>query len=136
MSKLSITCLSLLVLTLILPVTNAIACDQDEDCGVGVCIKREKRAQGICYGLEPKQKQKNTLESPREKAIGLMGDPNKMLEEHFPGKKIGKICIVSTDCNKGQDCIILIIIEHVCHPLAIKPPKACFLAASLSRWNS
>jgi hypothetical protein len=105
MSKLSITCLSLLLLVLILPVTNAIACEQDEDCGVGVCIKREKRAQGICYGLEPNQKQKNKLKSPREKAIGLMGDPNKMLKEHFPGKKIGKICIVSTDCDDGQDCV-------------------------------
>ena len=105
MSILSSACLSLLLIILILPVTSTIACDQDEDCGVGVCIKREKRAQGICYGLEPNQKQKNKLESPREKAIGLMGDPNKMLKEHFPGKKIGKICIVTTDCNKGQDCV-------------------------------
>ena len=105
MSKVSWTCLGLCVMILVCPVTSVIACDTDQVCGVGVCIKREKRAKGICYGLELNQKQKNRLQSPRQKAIELMGDPNEILKEHFPGKKIGKICVVSTDCNKGQDCV-------------------------------
>jgi hypothetical protein len=96
-------CLGLMLATL--PAPDLIACDVDKDCGVGVCIKREKRASGICYGLELNTKQKNKAQSARSKAIDLMGDPNEILKRHFPGKEIGELCIISTDCNEGQECV-------------------------------
>ncbi len=101
--SLKYVCLTFLLATL--PVTGLLSCDTDRDCGVGICIKREKRASGICYGLELSEEKKEKKKSARSEAIELMGDPNRILKEHFPDKKIGKICIVNGDCAKDQECV-------------------------------
>jgi|TARA_B110000459_G_C16432717_1_gene412554 hypothetical protein len=84
------------------------SCEIDRDCGVGVCIKREKRASGVCYGLEvpvKKEKSDKKSETPRDQAISLMGDPHIILRKYFPGKAIGKKCVVQSDCNDGTECV-------------------------------
>jgi len=111
-----------LALTLVLPVASR-ACDTDADCGVGgTCIKREKRASGVCYGgsrtapaaaaphaaddsgddvtLKPVTGQR------RENAKAWLGDPDQMIKDNLPGKEVGGTCMVTQDCPVGFDCVV------------------------------
>jgi hypothetical protein len=83
-------------------------CETDQDCGVGTCFKREKRAGGVCYGLQlptKKDKTNHKSDTSRDQAISLMGDPHLILRKYFPGKEIGEKCIVQSDCNESQECV-------------------------------
>ncbi len=98
------------------------ACETDADCRVGgICIKREKRAHGVCYGGAPRDAtskdetpslpehevpNKPVTGERREHAKEWLGDPEQMLKDNLPGKAIGGTCMVSQDCPAGQDCVI------------------------------
>ena len=100
------------------------ACDSDADCGGGgTCIKREKRASGVCYGGDfdaPKDRAPSAASGSsdrpkvvprvtgqrRENAKAWLGDPETMLKEQFPGKAIGEVCIVTQDCPPGSECVL------------------------------
>lgn len=99
-----------------------LACDVDADCGAGgSCIKREKRARGVCYGrsdsaVEPSRKQApsgNTAVQPRpvtgehrERAKQWLGDPDQLIKENLPGTTSGAVCMVNQDCPAGLECVI------------------------------
>ena len=97
----------------------ALACDTDAECGVGgTCIKREKRARGVCYGgswdaVAPEAPQIGTPPSysgqvsgdQRQQLMEFMGDPDQLIREQLPGREIGGICMVNTDCPAGFDCV-------------------------------
>ena len=98
------------------------ACDSDADCGVGgTCIKREKRASGVCYGgsrttpaAEAQDATAPQVDVPmqpvtgqrRENAKAWLGDPDQLLKENLPGKEVGGTCMVTQDCPAGFDCVI------------------------------
>ncbi len=97
--------------------TPAAACDSDADCGPGgTCIKREKRARGVCYGRQdgaPQQAEVPPGAAPqtvtgerRERAKAWLGDPDALLEEHLPGRETGASCMVTQDCPAGFECVI------------------------------
>lgn len=78
-------------------ITPLFACDSDTDCpGGGTCIKREKRASGVCYGGGSP-----TLPgaSPPTAPIGggAVGGSLKLP----PGA-----CIVTQDCPAGLECVV------------------------------
>ena len=107
------------LLALTLP---SMACDADADCGVGgACIKREKRASGVCYGgarrSAPSKAEtpvQSVVEMPtqpvtgerREHAKAWLGDPEQMIKDNLPGKEVGGLCMVTQDCPRGVDCVI------------------------------
>ena len=111
------------------------ACDSDADCGPGgTCIKREKRARGVCYGraddaaTAPDQAGPSVIYPPdaglprsgdaasalpapvtgerREHATGWMGDPEQRIRDAVPNAELGGVCIVSSDCADGWECIV------------------------------
>ena len=98
------------------------ACDSDADCRVGgTCIKREKRARGVCYGGAPRGgasteaapaqptvelQTKPVTGERREHAKAWLGDPEQMIKDNLPGKEVGGICMVTQDCPSGFDCVI------------------------------
>jgi hypothetical protein len=103
----------------------SLACDKDADCGDGgTCIKREKRASGVCYGGSRAAPAAPTAEQPaspdaepdvvlqpvtgqrRENAKAWLGDPDQMIKDNLPGKEVGGACMVSADCPAGFDCVI------------------------------
>ena len=108
--------LPLLLLMLCAP--PAPACDSDADCGVGgTCIKREKRASGVCYGGHggaPAGDSAPAEEVPskplsaerRRNAEHWFGDPEEALHEQLPGKVVGAVCTVTQDCPAGFECVI------------------------------
>lgn len=111
---------------------HAIACDTDADCGSGgTCIKREKRARGVCYGggasrtdaPEPAPNPHPTetpILAPQDRSsMSPSGDAPIFGEEGYiepsaapsiidrldvPERSQGA-CITSTDCAGGQECI-------------------------------
>lgn len=112
----------LLMLLLCLSPVMVRACDTDADCGAGgTCIKREKRASGVCYGgsraapaAEAPDGADTTADVPlqpvtgqrRENAKAWLGDPDALLKENLPGKEVGGTCMVTQDCPAGFDCVI------------------------------
>ncbi len=110
-----------LALLLALPLVS-LACDRDADCGAGgTCIKREKRASGVCYGGsrsapattgEPAADRgedvaiKPVTGQRRENAKAWLGDPDQMIKDNLPGKEVGGTCMVTQDCAAGFDCVI------------------------------
>ena len=104
--------LSLLVTCLALGLPAA-ACDVDADCGPGAtCIKREKRASGVCYGgsiteppAAPVEPRRPTGER-RERAEAWLGDPEATIRENLPGHETGGACMVTRDCPEGFECVI------------------------------
>ena len=111
-----------LLLILLLP-SLALACDSDADCGAGgTCIKREKRASGVCYGGtraapaegEAAPSTDTEVDVPvqpvtgqrRENAKAWLGDPEQMIKDNLPGKEVGGTCMLSKDCPAGFDCVI------------------------------
>jgi hypothetical protein len=94
------------------------ACDNDADCGPGAtCIKREKRAGGVCYGGRA------DAEAPveaavipgvpapvegelRERATHWLGDPEALIRENLPDSELGGTCMVTQDCPAGFDCVV------------------------------
>jgi hypothetical protein len=88
--------IAIVAIGLIVTCPDVSACDADSDCGVGgICIKREKRARGVCY----KDKAK------RQQLMEFMGDPEQLIKEQLPGRKIRGNCTVTTDCPTGYDCV-------------------------------
>ena len=113
--------------------STVLACDIDSDCGAGgTCIKREKRARGVCYGgldnthtdTTPR-KENRDLQTAQPQAISPPakkpddGDAPIFGEEGYsepstnpriidrldlPERTSGA-CITSTDCAGGQECI-------------------------------
>ena len=75
--------IAIVAIGLIVTCPDVSACDADSDCGVGgICIKREKRARGVCY----KDKAK------RQQLMEFMGDPEQLIKEQLPGRKIRGNC--------------------------------------------
>jgi hypothetical protein len=107
------------LLSVLLACPLALACDTDADCGVGgTCIKREKRASGVCYGgsrdsVAPQAPQTGTPPSysgevsneARQQLMEFMGDPDQLIRDQLPGREIGGKCTVNTDCPAGFDCV-------------------------------
>ena len=108
--------LVLLVLSLLAASPSVVACDTDADCDAGgTCIKREKRARGVCYGercgatepeLRPVPSSAGHMpDHQRERMIEFMGDPEQLLKQHLPGREAGEKCLVSQDCPADFDCV-------------------------------
>ncbi|MCC6706734.1 MAG: hypothetical protein IT492_04140 [Gammaproteobacteria bacterium] len=123
--KLTLACLRLCAVLLLSTPLVSLACDTDADCGTGgTCIKREKRARGVCYGgsrsaprADPAEEQAAPDIAPdvplqpvtgqrRENAKAWLGDPDQMIKENLPGKEVGGACMVTADCPAGFDCVI------------------------------
>lgn len=114
--------LALLGIVLMALTVPGAACDNDADCGVaGICIKREKRARGVCYGGAPRgaaSDEPTSAQPPvdtpskavtgerRERAKQWLGDPEQMIKDNLPGKEVGSVCMVTQDCPAGFDCVI------------------------------
>ncbi|MGR8947013.1 MAG: hypothetical protein ACU84Q_03140 [Gammaproteobacteria bacterium] len=107
------------------------ACDTDAECGPGgICIKREKRARGVCYGggqSEPSETAPGTTDSnpvistpPVNPAspspsgdAPVFGEegyvepsaPPRMIDQLDLPERSSGACITSTDCAGGQECI-------------------------------
>ena len=99
--------------------TITFACDRDSDCRSGEsCYKREKRARGICYPSVDQKSQKEPKVNRdeielkavtgeiRQRAIQWLGDPLEIIGENLPNKAIGKVCIVTSDCPSGSECVL------------------------------
>ena len=84
------------LLTSVLLIADLYACDVDSDCGPGgICIKREKRASGVCYGGRVSKK----AEAPQT---------NTSTESVEKGVKSSELpCIVTQDCPEGMECVIV-----------------------------
>jgi hypothetical protein len=107
-----------LVLALAAPALPA--CDSDADCGPGgTCIKRERRASGVCYGraAAPEALPPASPDAPvvqprpvtgerRERAEQWLGDPQQIIEDNLPGQATGAVCMVTSDCPDGWECVI------------------------------
>ncbi|MGR8920503.1 MAG: hypothetical protein ACU85V_12875 [Gammaproteobacteria bacterium] len=108
----------LMVLAWGLAAVPAPACDTDADCGTGgTCIKREKRARGVCYGgsfdapSAETTPPANTVPLPvtgerRERARAWLGDPEANIRENLGDREIGAACMVNQDCPAGSECVI------------------------------
>jgi len=71
------------------------ACDVDSDCGTGgTCIKREKRARGVCYGGNPDEAA--PVEAPDPAFFDPLGTPT----ERPPNA-----CFVTEECPAGMECV-------------------------------
>lgn len=69
------------------------ACEIDSDCGVGgTCIKREKRARGVCYG-------------GREAPAASASDPAFFDPLSMPTERPENACFVTEECPAGMDCV-------------------------------
>ena len=93
------------------------ACDSDVDCGPGAtCIKREKRASGVCYGTRVDGEAPVAATAPgkpaavegelRERATHWLGDPEALIRENLPGREVGGTCVVTQDCAPGFECVV------------------------------
>ncbi|MEM7466387.1 MAG: hypothetical protein AAF387_05820 [Pseudomonadota bacterium] len=106
----------------------AFGCDSDAECGAGgTCVKREKRARGVCFGggktdqqnhSEPPSKQL-TETPPTEPSLSPSGDAPIFGEEGYvepsaPPRLIDRLdiqdadssaCIATSDCGGGQECV-------------------------------
>jgi hypothetical protein len=75
---------------------DCLACDVDSDCGAGgTCIKREKRARGVCYGGNPDQ------EAPPAPAP----DPTFFDPLSTPTERPDGACFVTEECPAGMECV-------------------------------
>jgi hypothetical protein len=83
------------LLALVLPISTLYACDADDNCGPGgTCIKREKRARGVCYGASPSVKEDTPAVKRAPESIETAVESSEME------------CIVTQDCPKGMECVI------------------------------
>lgn len=84
------------VLALALVSGGVNACDVDADCGAGgTCIKREKRARGVCYGG-------NLSASPDAATPPL----NVVDPLSTPTNRPADACMVTEECPAGMECVI------------------------------
>ncbi|MCB1748533.1 MAG: hypothetical protein H6977_12555 [Gammaproteobacteria bacterium] len=106
-------------IALLIATPPAPACDSDADCGPGgTCIKREKRASGVCYGrasdtpAPPVTPDAGTVAprpvtgERRERAKAWLGDPEAIIEQELPGHERGGTCMVTQDCPAGFECVL------------------------------
>tara|TARA_Y100001970_G_C14163651_1_gene820004 strand:- start:48 stop:464 length:417 start_codon:yes stop_codon:yes gene_type:complete len=111
MREKNLTLLFLFFFMIAIPIFSS-ACVTDGDCRFGeTCFKREKRASGICYSSIKNRSEEPVDRKPitgeiRDRAIKWLGDPEQIIEENLPNKKIGSTCIVSTDCPSGFQCVL------------------------------
>ncbi|MGE0484608.1 MAG: hypothetical protein AB7Q81_10750 [Gammaproteobacteria bacterium] len=107
------------VTALLLCAPLAQACDSDADCGPGgTCIKREKRASGVCYGRagdapsDPAAAVGGAVAprpvtgERRERAKAWLGDPDALIEQQLPGHEQAGTCMVTQDCPAGFECVL------------------------------
>lgn len=79
-----------------------LACDVDADCGPGgTCIKREKRARGVCYGRAPADA---PTEPPAATRLPDHVQNREALESRLEGTGIA--CQVTQQCPAGLECVI------------------------------
>jgi hypothetical protein len=108
--------LTIMVGALLLP-NLALACDSDSECGLGgTCIKREKRARGVCYGgdlSQPKAPAGTPAPGPAFAAPGpgggfLAPGPGIGLFDPLanPTERPANACVVTHECPAGMDCVI------------------------------
>lgn len=111
---------------------SALACDSDAECGPGgTCIKREKRARGVCYGGrgnaqtdatpadQTPERNRALPQAMAPESNSQSGDAPIFGEEGYvepsasPGiidrlelpERTSGACITSTDCAGGQECV-------------------------------
>jgi len=103
-------------LSVLLVSDPSIACDNDNECGGGVCIKRERRAHGVCYGgnlAKTVARARATTPQPGlvepisghgiNAPIPGVGLFNPLAN---PAKRPANACVVTQDCRGGMDCVI------------------------------
>lgn len=72
-----------------------IACDVDSDCGAGgTCIKREKRARGVCYGGG------DDAAMPPGPVAPPVFDPLSNA-----GERPENACFITEECPAGMECV-------------------------------
>ncbi|HCU89124.1 MAG TPA: hypothetical protein DGR97_04235 [Gammaproteobacteria bacterium] len=104
------------ILSVLLAPGPSIACDSDDECNGGACIKREKRAAGVCYGGDLSQTtipMHTTTPEPGlvepisghgiNAPIPGVGLFNPLAN---PAKRPANACVVTQDCRGGMDCVI------------------------------
>lgn len=88
--------LATMLLALALTGGETLACDIDADCGAGgTCIKREKRARGVCYGGDRAASPEAT--APPVNVIDPLSDPTV---------RPADACMVTEECPAGMECVI------------------------------
>ena len=92
------------------------ACDNDNECGVGgTCIKRERRASGVCYGGDLSKSEvpaaPTTGSEPEFSAPGPDGAPIPGMGLFDPlvnpSERPANACVVTQECPAGMDCVIM-----------------------------
>lgn len=78
------------------------ACDSDADCGQGgTCIKREKRARGVCYGGNfDSASEQDAVPATPPPTPGYF-DPSQ-----FSTERPENACFVTEECPAGMECVI------------------------------
>lgn len=102
------------ILVAILTPSQLLACDVDSECGAGgTCIKREKRARGVCYGGDLSRSETPAAAptpAPAFAAPGpALGAPGPMgLFDPLanPTERPANACVVTQECPAGMDCVI------------------------------
>ncbi len=75
---------------------TVMACDVDSDCGPGgTCIKREKRARGVCYGGDLSG-EATSPEPPAPEFFDPMSTPTE---------RPADACFVTEECPAGMVCV-------------------------------
>lgn len=107
--------------------TTVFACDVDADCGAGgTCIKREKRARGVCFGGRQAEAvgEQETSPKPTTVPIPQASPPSsddapiygeegyveaapqqRLIDRLETASETPNACMTSTDCAGGQDCV-------------------------------
>ncbi len=95
------------------------ACDSDSECGVGgTCIKRERRARGVCYGgdLSKSETPAAPVATP-DAAFAPPSGPAPEFGAPMPGiglfdplanptERPANACVVTQECPAGMDCVV------------------------------
>lgn len=92
----------------------ATACDSDADCGGGTCIKREKRASGVCYG--ERRDDPAVPDTAMPDGYGAATEPGAVDIPDYVGNReairekltpSGIQCMVTQQCPAGLECVII-----------------------------
>ena len=85
---------------LVLSTQQLYACEMDGDCGPGgLCIKREKRARGVCYGGDVSKK-----DVSKKDDVPPSNQSYERIEEAVKASEYD--CTVTEDCPDGMECVI------------------------------
>lgn len=109
------TILVAIILSALLVTGPVFACDSDSECGVGgTCIKRERRARGVCYGGDLSKSETpaapTAIAEPEFATPGPGGAPMPGMGLFGPlanpSERPANACIVTQECPAGMDCVI------------------------------